>query len=213
MKTKWLSVVCCLPLICGCSALSVAPTANSRFTSETVRLGMTKEQFVEQFGRPFKESFFRDEHGVLHETLYYKEFMGSWYAVNTLFRFEDSVLVAQEQGDEERPVLKRPPRRLTGTGRFPSASAAFGPSRIKTDLSARTGKKGPDFRHATHSRGNTQRSRDRVGALSFRMENARKKAVRKIPGSPYSERSIYNPRNGGGRVYQYSTVANSSFPL
>lgn len=37
---------------------------------------MTKEQFVEQFGRPFKESFFRDEHGVLHETLYYKEFMG-----------------------------------------------------------------------------------------------------------------------------------------
>ena len=89
MKTKWLSVVCCLPLICGCSALSV-------------RLGMTKEQFVEQFGRPFKESFFRDEHGVLHETLYYKEFMGSWYAVNTLFRFEDSVLVAQEQGDEER---------------------------------------------------------------------------------------------------------------
>lgn len=28
--------------------------------------------------------------------------MGSWYAVNTLFRFEDSVLVAQEQGDEER---------------------------------------------------------------------------------------------------------------
>ena len=102
MKTKWLSVVCCLPLICGCSALSVAPTANSRFTSETVRLGMTKEQFVEQFGRPFKESFFRDEHGVLHETLYYKEFMGSWYAVNTLFRFEDSVLVAQEQGDEER---------------------------------------------------------------------------------------------------------------
>ena len=102
MKTTWLSVVCCLPLICGCSALSVAPTANSRFTSETVRLGMTKEQFVEQFGRPFKESFFRDEHGVLHETLYYKEFMGSWYAVNTLFRFEDSVLVAQEQGDEER---------------------------------------------------------------------------------------------------------------
>ena len=100
MKTKWLSVVCCLPLICGCSALSVAPTANSRFTSETVRLGMTKEQFVEQFGRPFKESFFRDEHGVLHETLYYKEFMGSWYAVNTLFRFEDSVLVAQEQGDD-----------------------------------------------------------------------------------------------------------------
>ena len=49
--------------------------------------------------------------------------------------------------------------------------------------------------------------------LSFRMENARKKAVRKIPGSPYSERSIYNPRNGGGRVYQYSTEANSSFPL
>lgn len=64
---------------------------------------MTKEQFVEQFGRPFKESFFRDEHGpCCPETLYYKEFMGSWYAVNTLFRFEDSVLVAQEQGDEER---------------------------------------------------------------------------------------------------------------
>lgn len=102
MKKKWLSVVCCLPLICGCSVLSVAPTTNSRFTSETVHLGMTKEKFVEQFGQPFKESFFRDENGVLHETLYYKEFMGMWYAVNTIFRFEDSVLVAQEQGDEER---------------------------------------------------------------------------------------------------------------
>lgn len=102
MKTKWLSAVCCLPLICGCSALSVAPTANSRFTSETVRLGMTKEQFVEQFGRPFKESFFRDEHGVMQEPLSYNKSMPSFYAVNTLFRFEDSVLVGQEQGDEER---------------------------------------------------------------------------------------------------------------
>ena len=82
--------------------LRLQRTERSSYRQQTVRLGMTKEQFVEQFGRPFKESFFRDEHGVLHETLYYKEFMGSWYAVNTLFRFEDSVLVAQEQGDEER---------------------------------------------------------------------------------------------------------------
>ena len=76
MKKKWLSVVCCLPLICGCSVLSVAPTTNSRFTSETVRLGMTKEKFVEQFGQPFKESFFRDENGVEYEASWHMRFTG-----------------------------------------------------------------------------------------------------------------------------------------
>ena len=183
MKTKWLSVVCCLPLICGCSALSVAPTANSRFTSETVRLGMTKEQFVEQFGRPFKESFFRDEHGVLHETLYYKEFMGSWYAVNTLFRFEDSVLVAQEQGDEER-LYSTAASKIDRNRAIPFRIGSFGPSRIKTDLSARTGKKGPDFRHAAHPRGNTQRSQDRVGAPELPHGKRKKKGCPENSGQP-----------------------------
>ena len=179
MKTKWLSVVCYLPLICGCSALSVAPTANSRFTSETVRLGMTKEQFVEQFGRPFKESFFRDEHGVCLDIVYYKEIRGSWYVPVRGFGTRGS-----GAGRRGTPVLKRPPRRLTGTGRFPSASAAFGPSRIKTDLSARTGKKGPDFRHAAHPRGNTQRSQDRVGAPELPHGKRKKKGCPENSGQP-----------------------------
>lgn len=184
MKTKWLSVVCCLPLICGCSALSVAPTANSRFTSETVRLGMTKEQFVEQFGRPFKESFFRDEHGrVAMKRFTTRNLWDRGMPSTRSFRFEDSVLVAQEQGDEER-LYSTAASKIDRNRRFPSASAAFGPSRIKTDLSARTGKKGPDFRHAAHPRGNTQRSQDRVGAPELPHGKRKKKGCPENSGQP-----------------------------
>ena len=65
-----------------------------------------------------------------------------------------------------------------------SASAAFGPSRIKTDLSARTGKKGPDFRHAAHPRGNTQRSQDRVGAPELPHGKRKKKGCPENSGQP-----------------------------
>ena len=183
MKTKWLSVVCCLPLICGCSALSVAPTANSWFTSETVRLGMTKEQFVEQFGRPFKESF-----SATNTACCMKRFTtrNLWDRVCRQHALPVRGFGTRGSGAGRRgtPVLKRPPRRLTGTGRFPSASASFGPSRIKTDLSARTGKKGPDFRHAAHSRGNTQRSRDRVGAPELPHGKRKKKGCPENSGQP-----------------------------
>ena len=65
-----------------------------------------------------------------------------------------------------------------------SASAAFGPSRIKTDLSARTGEKGPDFRHVAHPRGNTQRGQDRVGAPELPPEKRKKKGCPENSGQP-----------------------------
>ena len=159
MKTKWLSVVCCLPLICGCSALSVAPTANSWFTSETVRLGMTKEQFVEQSGRPIqRRAFSATKHGVCMKRFTTRNLwdrgMPSTRSSGSRIRYSwlrsratrnACTQAAASKIDRNRAIPFRP-------------SAAFGPSRIKTDLSARTGKKGPDFRHAAHSRGNTQRS-------------------------------------------------------
>ncbi|MFC6101546.1 hypothetical protein [Olivibacter domesticus] len=71
-------------------------------------LGMNKDEFITKFGKPYKEDFFSDENKVLHETLYYNEqiYAGQWYIVNTIFRFENKKLVAQEQGKQE-PMYNR----------------------------------------------------------------------------------------------------------
>lgn len=75
----------------------------SRFNDSSVWYGMNKKQFIAQFGEPFKKSFSKDEHNILHETLYYKEqlYLNRWYTVNTIFHFKDDVLISQEQGKEE----------------------------------------------------------------------------------------------------------------
>ena len=101
MKISFLSIIFCVIFFCSCATYRTPPI-NSKFTSEVVKLGITKDAFISKFGKPFKESFSVDKDNIRHDTLYYKEFMGSWYAVNTIFHFENFTLVSQEQGDEER---------------------------------------------------------------------------------------------------------------
>lgn len=86
----------------GCVAMtkSMITPNQSAFTSEKIKPGMTKTEFVDKFGKPYKQAFYY-QGPVLHETLYYKE-ISTWYVINTMFNFEDSILVSQVQGDEER---------------------------------------------------------------------------------------------------------------
>ena len=72
-------------------------------TSDKVKLGMNKAELISIFGMPYKSSFFYDKDKILHEDLYYKEqlYIKGWYMINTIFHFENSKLVSQEQGNEE----------------------------------------------------------------------------------------------------------------
>lgn len=71
-------------------------------TSDKIKPGMSKAELISIFGKPYKSAFFYDKDKILHETLYYKEqlYIMTWYSVNTIFHFENSILISQEQGNE-----------------------------------------------------------------------------------------------------------------
>ena len=75
----------------------------SRFTSNHIIPGMTKYEVVNLYGKPYKISSALDNNHTLHESLYYKEiiYVGRWYEVNNILRFENSVLKSLEQGEEQ----------------------------------------------------------------------------------------------------------------
>ena len=71
--------------------------------SDKVKPGMNKAELISIFGKPYKSSFFYDKDKILHDDLYYKEqlYIKGWYTINTIFHFENSKLVSQEQGNED----------------------------------------------------------------------------------------------------------------
>nr|WP_209919348.1 DUF2845 domain-containing protein [Chryseobacterium jejuense] len=75
---------------------------SSKFTSESVNIGMTKEQVISKFGKPYKSEFKGDKETTeLQESLFYKENfnMGNSSITNILI-FKGGKLVALKQGKE-----------------------------------------------------------------------------------------------------------------
>ncbi len=77
--------------------------------STKVDLGMTKEQVVKICGKPYKQAKKYDIHQNLQEIFFYKEEIwdnGGWSKnstiINNIFIFNNGILIAIEQGDEER---------------------------------------------------------------------------------------------------------------
>ena len=84
----------CTLLCCSCLTLNGV----SKFTSDDVRLGMNKTEFVKKFGQPYnKEMFYTDDHRPM-ERLFYKEevYSREWTTIITAFTFYESKLVEQE---------------------------------------------------------------------------------------------------------------------
>lgn len=62
-------------LILLCLLISSCATT-SKFSSESLNIGMTKEEVIAKFGKPYKSAFSQDkETGVIEETLFYREFL------------------------------------------------------------------------------------------------------------------------------------------
>lgn len=81
----------------GCSV-----QRQTKFTSDAIKPGMTKEAVVSKYGKPYKVSSSIDKNQISHEDLYYKEqlYLGRWYEVNSILHFENSLFVSLEQGKE-----------------------------------------------------------------------------------------------------------------
>ena len=101
-KNRFIFLAITSLLLMGCASLK----SKSIFTSDNIKLGITKTEIIDKYGKPYKESFSYDDNKVLQEELCYKEelYIKGWYVINTVFHFENSRLVSQKQ--EERAFGK-----------------------------------------------------------------------------------------------------------
>ncbi|PWK75990.1 hypothetical protein LX99_03724 [Mucilaginibacter oryzae] len=79
----------------------------TRFTSDKLIPGMNKNEVLEIYGKPYKESSDKDGNGNRQEAWYYKEqlYVGKWYEVNHVLHFENDKFKSLEQG-KESPLFK-----------------------------------------------------------------------------------------------------------
>lgn len=84
------------------ASFGCAVQRQTKFTSDAIKPGMTKEAVVSRYGKPYKVSSSIDKNHISHEDLYYKEqlYLGRWYEVNSILHFENSLFVSLEQGKE-----------------------------------------------------------------------------------------------------------------
>ena len=83
--------------------IGCAVQRQSKFKSDQIKPGMTKEAVIALYGKPYKESSSTDNTQTLFEKLYYKEhlFISRWYEVNSILHFENSIFKSLEQGEEQ----------------------------------------------------------------------------------------------------------------
>jgi len=97
MKTIKLLIVISM----GCLFAGCATT--SKFTLDTIRPGMSKEQITALAGKPYKQTFHYGADSTLFETCYYKEVIwkSGWFEFNNLLHFKNGKLESLEQGREK----------------------------------------------------------------------------------------------------------------
>lgn len=80
----------------------VSCSSRSKFTSESLSIGMTKEQVISKFGKPYKSAFTKNEKtGEIQESLFYKEnFNLGNRSITNILIFKDGKFISLEQGLE-----------------------------------------------------------------------------------------------------------------
>lgn len=88
-----------LSLLCGCAATKHI----SVFSKNQVELGVTQQQFIGKYGKPYNQEISRSN-DITTIKLLYKEglYVKDWYLITTAFYFENDKLVKQEVVKEER---------------------------------------------------------------------------------------------------------------
>ena len=70
----------------------------STFSANHVELGMSKQNFIFKYGKPFNQETQYNKENQLEEKIFYKKELnsGGWYAVTTCFTFQNSRLIKQK---------------------------------------------------------------------------------------------------------------------
>ena len=87
-------LICCI-IMSGCFSSSLGV---SRFTSEKIEIGMSKDEFLKICGKPFaKEMTTNRYNNKPVERLLYQEslYSSEWYVLTSAFVFEDGQLISQ----------------------------------------------------------------------------------------------------------------------
>lgn len=79
----------------------------SKFTSESINIGMSKEQIISRFGQPYKYEVTKDkETGALEESLFYREsYELGYYSIINILNFKDGKLVSLKQGKNPQETI------------------------------------------------------------------------------------------------------------
>lgn len=93
-------LICCIMQV-GCASLW--GVQNSKFTSEVIEIGMSKNDFLTLWGNPYAKEMSTDMYNRPVERLLYQErlFDLAWYILTTAFTFQDGKLVRQEVINKE----------------------------------------------------------------------------------------------------------------
>lgn len=85
----------CILLVSCASLLGVQ---SSKYISEKIEIGMSKNEFQKLFGEPYAKEMITDRYNRPVERLLYQESLydQEWYTLVTAFTFQDGKLVSQE---------------------------------------------------------------------------------------------------------------------
>lgn len=91
----WLSLF----LLFGCSTFRHI----SKFSNNKIELGITQQEFVSRYGKPYTQEITCTDNVIIKKLLYKESlYIGSWYVITTAFIFENERLVKQEVIKEVR---------------------------------------------------------------------------------------------------------------
>lgn len=87
----------------GCLLAGCAIQRTSKFTLDTIKPGMSKEEITAVAGKPYKQTFHFGADSSLYEIYYYKEtiWKNNWFEVNNMLHFKNGKLESLEQGREK----------------------------------------------------------------------------------------------------------------
>lgn len=86
---------------------SCAGYRTTKFSDNTIALGMSKEFVLKKFGSPFKTDIYRESEN-LFELIYYKEAVdvtSYTYILTSILTFKNSILINIEQTEEYLPDI------------------------------------------------------------------------------------------------------------
>lgn len=102
MKTRIVLLVASLVFLGSCATMYCKKGTD--FSPKNVQLGMSKEDFIEKFGEPYRQNFYYNDANTYCEELFYKEniltgnmLYGEYIELLSVFLFEEERLVSQTQ--------------------------------------------------------------------------------------------------------------------